>query len=565
MHISSALDHTNRMDSTQARIGQPPRWTRFVPDKLKRFLTSPKGRQALIYIQLYASGRDRSASKAYKDKYKLPKCRIRNESQAATTQSGANNWHWHELPSMHQAFLFWYRQATSIYSVYALIKYTSPWLAESLVGWMNLGKPAHCYALGRFLVYDRPNESCGAFFAYFHLMRRLLNFAHPQMTVTTFNFLMFDDHDVLLYYELIEASTRTTNPGKYFGELREVMSHYDYSRFLMMHDIMGVTIDHGSVKVPKVRPNRTKRACEDLRNFMISFSSLGAVLFALIVYFVATQLLILHVNDHSYLNRYPNCDAYLEQLQRAGLVSKDRWSLHLTANVIVALIFDVAENLFLWFISGLGLFTSVLVTIVLNQDLAVYWNHLDRKIELLLEFSKRKRMCPRRDQGCSMDVDESVLSSSYDQSIHELHMEICDFIKHLRRANEVAGDMISAVINVWFTIFVFIIYNITSLHQKIPAGVNVMLMFIFLVTSVLCVLATTVHRNCLKSYGKICSLMCVDDSCYKKRFGEILDYFVRKHTCYTIYCTYVMTTTSHLTIVGYSVSCFFVLGSVYRR
>jgi hypothetical protein len=557
------------MDSNQARIGEPPSWTRFVPDKLKRFLMSPKGRQVLIYVQLYAFNRDRSANKAYKEKYKLPKCRKRNESQATTTEycceSDPNHWRWHELPSLHP-FFFWYRRATSIYFVYTIIKYTSSCLTESLVGLMNLGKPAHCYALGRFLVYDRPNEPCGAFFACFHLMGRLLSLAHQPMTVTTFNFLMLDDHDILLYYKLIGTPMRSVVFKDRLGELRNAMSHHDYSRFLMTHDIIGVTIDYGSAKVPKVRPNRTKRACEDLRNFMISLSSFGAVLLALATYFVATQLLILHANDQSYLKRYPNCDPHLEQLQRTGLVSEDRWSFHLTVNVLVAIIFDVAENLFLWFTSGLSLFTSVLVTLVLNRDLIVYWNHLDSKIGLLLQFSREKRMGSRGSQvQANVDVDGIVLSSSYDQSIYELLQEICDFIKHLRRANEVVGDMITTVINVWFTIFVFIIYNITSLHQKIPAGVNVMLMFIFFVTSVLCVLATTVHRNCLKSYGNICSLMCLDESCHKKRFVEILDYFVRRRTCYTIYRTYVMTTTSYLTIVGYSVSCFFVLGSMYRR
>jgi hypothetical protein len=555
------------MDSGQLQIGQPPKWTRFVPGKLRGSLVSPKGRLTIIYVQLYAIVRDTIVFETQKDKYKLPSSRNRIESQVTTTRvrkpSSKRNsyeWHWRDFPPMHPS-LVWARVITTIYFVYILIKYTMSSVAEYIAEALGLSKPAHCYLLGRFFIYDQPNGSCAACFAYFHLFSRLLSPLNPPVAISTLNFLVLDDHDILLYYELIEAFTKATNPGKYFDELREVMSHYDYARFQMMHDIMGVTIDYGSARVPKVRPNRTKQACEDLRNFLIGSASLGAAVFALVVCSVTTLLLTLHVNDQSYLNRYPKCDTYLEQLHRSGLVPADRWSFHLTRNVLVCSIFDALENLFLWLESGLSLFTCVILTLVLNYDLIVYWNHLDRKIELLLEFSRLKRMCPRRDQGCSVDADESVLSSSYDQSIYELLQEICDFIKHLRRTNEVVGDMLSTVTKIWFVVFAFIIYNITSHQQKISAGLNVILMFVFFVTSVLCVLATTVHRNCLKSYGKICSLMCEDDSCYKNRFVEILDYFVCKRTCYTIYRTYAMTTTSYLTIVGYSVSCFFVLGS----
>jgi hypothetical protein len=531
---------------------------------------SPKGRLAIIYVQLYAFNRDQAARNTYKGKYKLSLYRNQVESQATTTEHcksdtkrGSYKWHWRDFPPMHPC-VSWYRAVTTIYFVYILIKYITPSVAN-LSGLLNLSKPAHCYAPGQFLVYDQPNGSCAACFACFHLFCRVFSLLNPPVAVSTLNFLILDDHDISLYHELIETSTRTTNPGKYFDELRKAMSHYDYTRFQMMHDIMGVTIDYGSARVPKVRPNRTKQACEDLRNFLIGSASLGAAMFALVVCSVTTLLLTLHANDQSYLNRYPNCDPYLEQLQRAGLVPADRWSFHLTRNELVGIIFDTLENLFLWLDSGLSLFTCVVFTLVLNRDLIVYWNHLDRKIGLLLEFSRRKRTCPRRGQGRPVNADESVLSSSYDQSIYELHLEICDFIGHLRRANDLVGDMVTTVVNVWFTVFAYIIYNLISLRQMIPAGLNVTLMIIFFVTSVLCVLATEVHRNCLKSYGKICSLMSHDDSCHKRHFAEILDYFIRKHTCYKIYHGYSMTTTSYLSILGYSASCFFIIGSLYNR
>jgi hypothetical protein len=42
------------------------------------------------------------------------------------------------------------------------------------------------------------------------------------------------------------------------------------------------------------------------------------------------QMVVLHVNDQSYLERHSNCDPHLERLQRTGLVSAGDWSLDLT-------------------------------------------------------------------------------------------------------------------------------------------------------------------------------------------------------------------------------------------
>jgi hypothetical protein len=60
-------------------------------------------------------------------------------------------------------------------------------------------------------------------------------------------------------------------------------------------------------------------------------------------------------------------------------------------------------------------------------------------------------------------------------------------------------------------------------------------------------------------------LMALDQSCHRRQFIEILDYFAKRRTCYTIYRTYPLTTTSHLTIIGYSFSCFFILYSLNNR
>jgi hypothetical protein len=73
------------------------------------------------------------------------------------------------------------------------------------------------------------------------------------------------------------------------------------------------------------------------------------------------------------------------------------------------------------------------------------------------------------------------------------------------------------------------------------------------------------HRRCLKAYPLLCSLMALDQSSHKKQFTEILDYYAKRKTCFTLYRLYPLTTTTHLTIIGYTFSCFFIVSSMNNR
>jgi hypothetical protein len=103
---------------------------------------------------------------------------------------------------------------------------------------------------------------------------------------------------------------------------------------------------------------------------------------------------------------------------------------------------------------------------------------------------------------------EIVLRNKYEGLIYELHLEICDFMKQLRRRA-------TTVMNIWFKMLVFIIYSVLSPPAKgternggVHKNANVARPEAFdgniIATVLLSILASAAQGNCLITYDKIC-------------------------------------------------------------
>jgi hypothetical protein len=589
---------------------------RYYPRLFSQLLYSTTGRRMLVLVHLFVFDLHHVARKTYKHKYKIPtKSGASDQTNRTAPNSGGEqqpevqqpqpadkanslrscgksfDWQWRDFPRM-PSILIWYRRATTIYFIYVIIKYMTPSLVEMLVDALQLSKPAHCYALGQFMIYESVREHCAVCFATFHLTWRLLTSTNPQpLAITTIYFLILDDRDIKLYYQLLEAHAccdtdyddkvtklTTTSAPSSSGSIRLTSHHLSRrttccinaspnARLQMMHDVMSFRIDRESGPVYRLRPNRTAAACRNLRDYLINVMLVGTAVFAIIALTITLIFSIEGTSDQSYLKRYPNCDPYLEQLKRDGQLDLNHFSLHLTRQQFFAFFFDTTENVFLWLDSGLVLYSCVVCTLLLNYDLNIYWKHINGQIELLLEFVRSAKaeegwFCVELGGG----QQQRTTNSNYERLVYELQMKMRDFIKHLKRSDQLIGDVLTTIINVWFTLFAYFIYStIVSNARSLPVALNITLAGVFMVTTLLCAVTISVHRNCMKSYGKICSLMTLDNSHHKQHFTEILDFFIRRRTCYTIYRGYEMTATTYLTLIGYSFSCFFILGSVDKR
>jgi hypothetical protein len=544
-------------------------WARSTLSKFPLLLHSLRARTILVYVHIFAFNIYGRLRHTYENKYKLTTTHgQRTHSAGANKESGpddevnsnrlrrAYDWQWRDLPTM-PSVLIWYRNMSTLYYVYVLFKYLAPSLAKRVVVLLGRSKPAHCYFVGQFIVYDRPLGTCGAVFACIHLVSRLFlttMFSRP-LALPTFYFLMLDDKDIQLYCNLLDGSQscragRRVRPLARNSNWGPTISPTSDAHLMMMHDIMSFPVVQAGtgVRVFRLRPSRTLQASDNLRHYLVRLMLYGTMFFAIGVIFITTMTIVAAINDQSYLIRYPDCDPYLEQLKRNEVHAWDRVAPHL----VVALLFDIVENWIIWFNSGIALYSGITCAMLLNRDLIAYWTEIGRKIDTLLELSRQSS-------------EMSGARPYDDESIYELQLEICDFVKSFKRSDMLVGDIITILITTWLATFSYFIYNLVLAHTPTTIAFNLTLLVVFMSATILNIIATFVHRNCLHSYEKICSLMALDRSHYKRNFTEILDFFVSRRTCYTIYRTYAMTTTSYLTMLGYTVSCFFILGSIHKR
>lgn len=566
----SALHQSVAMENLS---GNPTSLARRVPQKWQRFLFSRRGRIFQAYQHLFVFNIYHVVRKIYKKRYKIP---VESRSDSGARQS--SEWHWRDLPRLHP-FWFWYRVATSTYFVYVVVKYMAPGSARFAASRLGLDKPAHCYMLGRFVIFDMVGEVYATCFAIFHLVWRMFQrFDHQPISITSFFFVILEDCDIQLYYRLMSERTRRTAQSERFLRLPTVAGRTKFAsasasaaregieaKTAMMHDIMSSQIDWGSHVTFKLRPNRTAHACRKLRDFLTLTTVLGGVVFTLIATVIELAMLIYSLDDRWFLKQYPDCDSELERMFHEGVIRLDQWSFHGTRFQLMAYAVDTIENWFLWSESGIVYYSCITCTLFLNFDLMAHWRHLSEKIDCLLNLTRAMRFGSSA-SGVRVNRTRRKLARELDESIFELQMEIRDFFRLLRRHDHLIGDMTTTVINVWFTLFAYFIYSSMSDNRQQHMSIALVLTILaaFTVTSLVCFLVTSVHRNCRLSYVKLCSLMALDESRHKQQFTGILDYFNRQQTCYTVFRNYNMTATTYLTIVGYSFSCFFVLSSVNK-
>jgi hypothetical protein len=346
---------------------------------------------------------------------------------------------------------------------------------------------------------------------------------------------------------------------------REHTKPLDDFRMQMMRDIMSYQVASAANITNKLRPNRGPEACRNLRYRLAYVSVVNSIILVPIVIVITLVIATSIFNHERYIQDYPGCDIELEQLHREHGLATWRWWHRLTSHESIAIAFDILENYVLWAETGLAYFSILPYASIINYDLKLYWAGLHRKIERLMRLASGQNGIGVKHQSSQTYSSPGITNYQYkwDSAIFELQMEFVDFMAELRRHNSFMTDLISAALSIWFVFFAFITHN--TIGASVPIEFILLLSLVFIVLTGVWYTLLTLHRHCLRTYPLLCSLMALDQSRYKKQFVEILDYYGKQQTCYTIYRTYPMTTTTYLTIVGYSFSCFFLLCSERLR
>lgn len=566
-------------------------------NRLLRALETLPARRAQVFFYLFALHIYYPVRKVYEQRYgsqwsakymsrqgqiaaKSPLISLIEASRSSIGQSARRHdsnglmsrWIWRDLPPMWPG-LHWYRLLNSIWMVSVVIKYSYPrvltWPIEFLFG----TERPECYLMGRFIINDDVGNLTAIFFALYHLAWRSVQlFANNPLMLGVLYFLILDERDIQSYYHLFsaleedkllanarpEASTSINNcRGVKRVEVETTSTDTD-RREQFMHDVMSCHIVYRTGTFYKLRPNRTMEASKRLRRYLSAITMIGLTIFLSLSVIILLMSWNNIWSDKRYLKDYINCDLELKRLNDTGQL--DSWSMHYTGHHMLAISVDLWENFILWSESGLAAF-SVSFSLLLNEDLLIYWRYLDEKIKQTLNqvVERHHTNLMRIPQLKGFDDDQ------HDQLIYELQIEILDMIRQIERSDQIITDFSWMTITVWFSLFGFSTYSWRTHLENLPISLHLMLFAVLVGVTNMSYALLSLHRKCLKTYPNICSLMAYDSSRYKKNFVEIIDCYDRKRTCFTMCRCYPMTTTTYLTMIGYSFSFYFILGSMSRR
>lgn len=563
-------------------------------------LISLRGRIFVVYFYLYTFNFYHLVGRDYRDKYETLNCSgNRAARRAASNPNKTLTPRSQPQRSEHEAARSWFqpmpkiyvfvRYLTTVYMIYSLIKSLMPNQVSYLVDSLNLGKPAHCFILGRFKIHHRINQQVAPIFSSFHLIWRVIMFFysdHRRIANNAIFFLMLDEHDVGSYYKFlankrfIEAKKRRKNRVGPTGSLfipstqsngsnapvaddKVSLSKSALAAPQLVQDVMSYNLIRDGVTTLRLRPNRTPDARRDFIRFQARVTFWAVVIFIPIATGVAITL-VLHVFTHKrYLQDYSDCDPLLERLARENRLG-DWLSYSPFRHQLIALAFDVLENLILWLESGLVSVCFVSYALAFNHDNLTYWDHIRQRIATLLNRARNVGMRSMHLSKMTSPADDD--SDDWTLSIQELHIEVADFMRQWRQSNKIMTDLVSMALTVWFILFATFNYGLISHKQRgFPLELSLVLLFVFAVMSSCWFILLFLHQRSMRSYSSLCSLMALDRSKHKRQFTRILDYFVRQKAAYTVYRSYPITAATFLTLIGYSFSCFFILASSRNR
>jgi hypothetical protein len=154
-----------------------------------------------------------------------------------------------------------------------------------------------------------------------------------------------------------------------------------------------------------------------------------------------------------------------------------------------------------------------------------------------------------------------------DFDIHEIQFEIVDFFHEVGWVDLLVSDIITLAVFVWLATCAMIGHNFLSQSRpSIPLVIEFFLVLGFIIMTGFAHSLLRLRRCCLRSYRTICSLMAYDRTAHKKRFIRMMDFYTQlNRASYTLARSYPFKPTTFITIIGYSLSCFFIAVTLFGR
>jgi hypothetical protein len=489
-----------------------------------------------------------------------------------SVSSGDGRLKWAGFPEYPKAFALW-RTVTSAWMIYVIIKFVFSEqisaLANSLV---KLNMPIHCYLVGRFILQENVAEMSAALFSFGHITWRFSQWVAKPCQICLAYFLTLNSEDRDLFYSKLEKdqSIKLTNT--------DIAQLSDKQKFIL--DTMCYRVIYRSGVVYRLRSNRTPESHLELCR-MVAKSTICALVIvtpiAIVLYLTHTFLYLLDVR---YTSVYPNCDPILQALKDSGRLSAR--SMTIRGHHLLTIFADTIENILIWVECGLVATAAPIMVHLMSQDLVMNWKGIKAKLDSLARTAMLKENTVGLEAADATTKTTTTMDVQWDnfdramqpadssgithRQMHELSAEMADFFNQVKRANSYLSQYLLGFIVGWLSLVGIYTYFLrTRSFVKVPLVVIAVFAFVLVGLSFAYHSFMRLHRSCIDSYPKLCSLMAREQNKCAAKCGLLIEFYVKKRACFTVMHEYPFEPTTFLTLIGWTFSCFCIITEVIRR
>jgi hypothetical protein len=520
-------------------------------------------------------------------------------------------WDWQDFPDPNWLHVL-HGRCTTCWMMYATIRTMFHSQLCRLIDSVSspyFGVRGNCILMGRLVSHSSIGERSSLIFSSFHLVWRSLQaFGQRHYQLSIMHFLLHTSADLERFYRLLgeeQQQQQELGGGDHFEWHRQ---QHELDRVGARRSLARATTDRpasSSAKMAadpnerllrhtlcyqvrldgrlyfRLRPNRTPEARPKLvKSLVDSFVVALAMLLSMSVVLGSYTALVI-MSDRRYASIYPGCSEWLDRMFARGELPY--FSFYPTPHHFISGAVDGLENYCIWVEGGLSIFFGPALCYLLNYDMLLYWSSLETKLQLLLRKTRLRSAfynwpvvataTERTANYCDVPTnkDESATKGRSPgwrrlrAEINELQFEMLDFFHELERTDSLLSDVLTAAIVIWLGACAMIGYNcLTNVRGRVPNVVR----FILTVTLMLITAGTyyllLLRRGCLRGYKTLCSLMAHEQTGQKRCFIKIMDFFNEMNrTTYTLAHHYPYKPTTFITILGYTLSCFFIAISLF--
>lgn len=539
----------------------------------------------------------------------------RHEFNAFELAPDAAEWHWRGIPKKC-LFLKVRDFVSTSWMAYACIRVllgerlhqAGKWL---LGGFTNL--PGHCLFPGRVVLHPTIDQFMPLCMGAYHLgWRTWQRFASRRYMMSLLAFLLQSEHDLDKFYKLMEAKrhsiyiastsqqpTRSPSLSARSFQMQPVLEYTDFDRSLappsppplldssqidgarmvgvhehFLRHLMCYEVQKDRRILFKLRPNRTLEARRKLAGWLTRCIIVSMFSYSLLATLFGPAIFLVGLSDFRYAQIYPGCCPKLDHL--VAQKQLHFWSFTLTGHRLYALVCDQLENFCLWVDTGVEVAFVVLLTYLMHYDVLLYWKHLHTRLESVLERVRHEQHLVELgtgraslSEGPRLSGKLSNLGSLVSESeIDELQFEIFDFFRQVEKVDQFISSVITTTIIIWLTSSAWLTYAfLVQYDEEYPLILKLTQSVVFLVLTIGTNELGKLHRCCLKSHRLIWSILAQPrpDPKAQQRFIRVLEFFKeRNRTTYTLFHRYPYQGTTYLTVIGWSISWFFVAYSLFR-